>query len=61
LDELVLLRRSTQDAGGDFDQGWTFVVLQRVDMAAIKKAGDLPDETHCRGMVYDVSTGLDET
>lgn len=100
LDELVLLRRLTQAAGGDFDQGWTFVVLQhtdcgilrmqgerarlasffgvaetaldeksvadpgaavRVDVAAIRSAGELPDGMHCIGMVYDVNTGLVET
>ena len=36
LDELVLLRGLTQAAGGDFDQGWTFVVLQHTDCGILR-------------------------
>jgi carbonic anhydrase len=36
LDELVLLRKLTQAAGGDFDQGWNFVVLQHTDCGILR-------------------------
>jgi carbonic anhydrase len=31
LKELALLRKLTQGAGGDFDKGWNFIVLQHTD------------------------------
>jgi carbonic anhydrase len=40
LDELVLLRKLTQAAGGDFDQGWTFVVLQHTDCGILRMQGE---------------------
>jgi len=40
LDELVLLRKLTQAAGGDFDQGWNFVVLQHTDCGILRMQGD---------------------
>lgn len=40
LAELVLLRRLTQAAGGDFDQGWTFVVLQHTDCGILRMQGE---------------------
>jgi hypothetical protein len=40
LDELVLLRRLTQASGGDFDQGWTFVVLQHTDCGILWMQGE---------------------
>lgn len=36
LDELVLLRKLTQAAGGDFDQGWNFVVMQHTDCGILR-------------------------
>jgi carbonic anhydrase len=36
IDELVLLRKLTQAAGGDFDQGWNFVVLQHTDCGILR-------------------------
>jgi carbonic anhydrase len=36
LDELALLRKLTQAAGGDFDQGWNFVVLQHTDCGILR-------------------------
>ena len=42
LDELVLLRKLTQGAGGDFDRGWTFVVLQHTDCGILRMQGE-PD------------------
>ncbi len=36
LDELALLRKLTQGAGGDFDQGWNFVVLQHTDCGILR-------------------------
>jgi len=36
LKELVLLRKLTQGAGGDFDQGWNFVVLQHTDCGILR-------------------------
>jgi carbonic anhydrase len=40
LDELVLLRKLTQAAGGDFDQGWAFVVLQHTDCGILRMQGE---------------------
>jgi carbonic anhydrase len=40
LDELVLLRKLTQAASGDFDQGWTFVVLQHTDCGILRMQGE---------------------
>jgi carbonic anhydrase len=40
LDELVLLRKLTQAAGGDFDQGWNFVVLQHTDCGILRMQGE---------------------
>jgi carbonic anhydrase len=40
LDELVLLRTLTQAAGGDFDQGWTFLVLQHTDCGILRMQGE---------------------
>jgi carbonic anhydrase len=40
LDELVLLRKLTQAAGGDFDKGWTFVVLQHTDCGILRMQGE---------------------
>jgi carbonic anhydrase len=40
LDELVLLRKLTQAAGGDFDRGWTFVVLQHTDCGILRMQGE---------------------
>src|ERR1700709_1534428 len=40
IDELVLLRRLTQAAGSDFDQGWNFVVLQHTDCGILRMQGD---------------------
>jgi carbonic anhydrase len=40
LDELVLLRGLTQAAGGDFEQGWTFVVLQHTDCGILRMQGE---------------------
>lgn len=42
VDELVLLRKLTQAAGGDFDQGWTFVVLQHTDCGILRMQGERP-------------------
>jgi carbonic anhydrase len=42
LDELVLLRKLTQAAGGDFDKGWTFVVLQHSDCGILRMQGERP-------------------
>jgi carbonic anhydrase len=39
LNELVLLRTLAQAAGGDFDQGWTFVVLQHTDCGILRMQG----------------------
>jgi carbonic anhydrase len=36
LDELALLRKLTQGAGGDFDKGWNFVVLQHTDCGILR-------------------------
>ena len=36
LKELALLRKLTQAAGGDFDQGWNFVVLQHTDCGILR-------------------------
>jgi len=36
LDELVLLRKLTQAAGSDFDQGWNLVVLQHTDCGILR-------------------------
>ena len=36
LDELALLRKLTQAAGGDFDQGWNFIVLQHTDCGILR-------------------------
>jgi carbonic anhydrase len=35
-----LLRKLTQAAGGDFDQGWTFVVLQHTDCGILRMQGE---------------------
>src|SRR5271156_5132076 len=40
LKELVLLRKLTQGAGGDFDQGWNFVVLQHTDCGILRMQGE---------------------
>jgi carbonic anhydrase len=40
LDELILLRKLTQAAGGDFDQGWNFVVLQHTDCGILRMQGE---------------------
>ncbi|WP_292989619.1 carbonic anhydrase [Mycobacterium sp.] len=40
LDELTLLRKLTQAAGGDFNQGWTFVVLQHTDCGILRMQGE---------------------
>jgi carbonic anhydrase len=40
LDELLLLRKLTQTAGGDFDQGWNFVVLQHTDCGILRMQGE---------------------
>src|SRR6195952_4186077 len=40
LDELLLLRKLTRAAGGDFDQGWTFVVLQHTDCGILRMQGE---------------------
>jgi carbonic anhydrase len=40
IDELVLLRKLTQAAGSDFDQGWTFVVLQHTDCGILRMQGE---------------------
>jgi carbonic anhydrase len=40
LDELALLRKLTQAAGGDFDQGWNFVVLQHTDCGIVRMQGE---------------------
>ena len=40
LEELVLLRKLTQAAGGDFDKGWTFVVLQHTDCGILRMQGE---------------------
>lgn len=40
VDELVLLRELTQAAGGDFDKGWTFVVLQHTDCGILRMQGE---------------------
>jgi carbonic anhydrase len=40
LDELVLLRKLTQAAGGDFDKGWAFVVLQHTDCGILRMQGE---------------------
>ena len=40
LAELVLLRRLTQASGGDFDQGWTFVVLHHTDCGILWMQGE---------------------
>ena len=40
LAELVLLRKLTQASGGDFDQGWTFVVLQHTDCGILRLQGE---------------------
>lgn len=40
LDELALLRKLTQAAGGDFDQGWNFVVLQHTDCGILRLQGE---------------------
>ncbi len=40
LDELVLLRKLTQAAGGDFDEGWTFVVLHHTDCGILRMQGE---------------------
>jgi carbonic anhydrase len=36
LKELALLRKLTQGAGGDFDMGWNFVVLQHTDCGILR-------------------------
>ena len=36
LEELALLRKLTQGAGGDFDMGWNFVVLQHTDCGILR-------------------------
>jgi carbonic anhydrase len=40
LKELALLRKLTQGAGGDFDQGWNFVVLQHTDCGILRMQGE---------------------
>jgi carbonic anhydrase len=40
LDELTLLRKLTQAAGGDFDQGWNFVVLHHTDCGILRMQGE---------------------
>jgi carbonic anhydrase len=40
LKELALLRKLAQGAGGDFDQGWNFVVLQHTDCGILRMQGE---------------------
>jgi carbonic anhydrase len=40
LKELALLRKLTQGAGGDFDKGWNFVVLQHTDCGILRMQGE---------------------
>lgn len=40
LAELALLRKLTQGAGGDFDQGWNFLVLQHTDCGILRMQGE---------------------
>lgn len=40
LKELALLRKLTQSAGGDFDKGWNFIVLQHTDCGILRMQGD---------------------
>ena len=38
--ELALVRKLTQAAGGDFDKGWNFVVLQHTDCGIFRMQGE---------------------
>jgi carbonic anhydrase len=40
LQELALLRKLTQGAGGDFDKGWNFIVLQHTDCGIRRMQGE---------------------
>jgi carbonic anhydrase len=40
LAELALLRKLSQGAGHDFDQGWNFVVLQHTDCGILRMQGE---------------------
>jgi carbonic anhydrase len=40
LKELALLRNLTQGAGGDFDQGFNFIVLQHTDCGILRMQGE---------------------
>jgi carbonic anhydrase len=40
LKELALLRKLTQGAGGDFDKGWNFIVLQHTDCGILRMQGE---------------------
>jgi carbonic anhydrase len=40
LKELALLRKLAQGAGGDFDQGWNFIVLQHTDCGILRMQGE---------------------